>query len=149
MIIIQTVCSIEVWQSWFDQQDVSFDFRFNSASASPPCLPNPRREFSSICKKKCPISSAPSKLRRIDFTCEGCANHLSPSSMFLHQTSVEIEKMSPDCLRSLRTWMSSHWNVNVVVHKTRGQYFLFISLKRSPKGGASKGRIWENRGFLR
>ena len=124
----------------------------NSDSIQPRLpLSIPRRQFSSICKN---ISSkASSKLRRIDFPREGmhgCAYHLSSSccSIFLHQTSVEIEKMSPDCLSSLRTWMSSHWNVNVVVHKTRGQYFLFITLKsKSPKGCERRGWIWENRVF--
>ena len=123
----------------------------NSDSIQPQLpLPIPRRQFSSICKN---ISSkASSKLRRKDFPGERrhrCAYHLSSScSMFLHQTSVEFEKMSPDCLSSLRTWMSSHWNVNVVVHKTRGQYFLFITLKsKSPKGCESRGWIWENRVF--
>ena len=68
-------------------------------------------------------------------------------SGFLHQTSVEIQKMSPDCLRSLRTWMSSYWNVNVDGSQDKGPIFSFHQFEEEPKRRSEQRLNLRKQGF--
>ena len=94
-------------------------------------LPEPCKEFNSIC-----IFKAGERFS-LAANAQNCANHLSrwgnPSPCFCIRPW--FQKMSPDCLRSLRTWMSSHWNVNVdgsLFTRQPGPIFSFHQFEEHP-----------------
>ena len=106
-------------------------------------LPEPCKEFNSIC-----IFKAEERFS-LAANAQNCANHLSrwgnPSPCFCIRPW--FQKMSPDCLRSLRTWMSSYWNVNVDGSQDKGPIFSFHQFEEEPKGRSEQRQNLRKQGF--
>ena len=66
---------------------------------------------------------------------------------FWRHSLLGIQKMSPNCLRSPRSWMSPPLKCKCGWFTRQGANIFFSSVSRAPKGRTSKGWIWEGEDF--
>ena len=77
-----------------------------------------------------------------------CAEEKQQSiKYFWRHSLLGIQKMSPNCLRSPRSWMSPPLKCKCGWFTRQGANIFFSSVSRAPKGRTSKGWIWEGEDF--
>ena len=85
---------------------------------------------------------------RIQATCScRCRRKKQLIMYFWRHSLLGIQKMSPNCLRSPRSWMSPPLKCKCGWFTRQGANIFFSSVSRAPKGRTSKGWIWEGEDF--
>ena len=76
-----------------------------------------------------------------------CRRKRQLTKYFWRHSLLGIQKMSPNCLRSPRSWMSPPLKCKCGWFTRQGANIFFSSVSRAPKGRTSKGWIWEGEDF--